>query len=76
MAKKVKSFDFTPVGRPAKYPWDQWLDGGIWELKAGEDFDTEIASFRVQIQANAKRRRGYAQTSVRGNFLYIQFIKR
>ena len=44
MATKLKQFDFTPQsrltnGEKAAYPWEDWFDGDIWEIKAGEDFD-------------------------------------
>lgn len=44
MATKLKSFDFSAPSKltmsdKATYPWDEWLDGDIWELTSGEDFD-------------------------------------
>jgi hypothetical protein len=45
MATKIKEFDFGPQSRLSKrggtdpYPWDQWFDGDVWEIKQGEDFD-------------------------------------
>jgi hypothetical protein len=44
MATKLKTFDFTSpskltVSEKATYPWDEWLDGDIWELRQGEDFE-------------------------------------
>ncbi len=45
MATKIKGFDFGPQSRLSKrggtdpYPWDQWFDGDVWEIKQGEDFD-------------------------------------
>lgn len=44
MATKLKSFDFTAPSKlttsdKATYPWDEWLDGDIWELTHGEDFE-------------------------------------
>ena len=45
MARKLSSFDFsqkstiTPPDSSRRYPWDEWLDGDIWELTFGEDFD-------------------------------------
>jgi|SRR5215467_4767655 len=44
MATRLKTYDFTKVSRlttadKATYPWDDWFDGDIWELKQGDDFD-------------------------------------
>ena len=44
MATKLKSFDFGPQtqltnGEKANYPWEEWFDGDIWEIRADEDFD-------------------------------------
>lgn len=44
MATKLKSFDFTAPSKltmsdKATYPWDEWLDGDVWQLTSGEDFD-------------------------------------
>ena len=37
VARKLDAY--TPStegrGRPPSYPWDQWLDGNIWELTRG-----------------------------------------
>ena len=43
MSRKLKSYDFTQpssltMADKAVYPWDEWFDGDIWELTAGEDF--------------------------------------
>ena len=43
MAHKLKSYDFTQsssltMSDKAVYPWDEWFDGDIWEITAGEDF--------------------------------------
>jgi hypothetical protein len=44
MAEKLTRFDWTAPsrlteGEKAVYPWDEWLDGDIWQLTQGEDFD-------------------------------------
>jgi hypothetical protein len=52
MARKLSEFP-KPVRR-AKYPWDQWLDGSVWELQAGEDYDTTTASMRASASRAAK----------------------
>ena len=44
MAEKLSKFDWTSQsklteGDKAVYPWDDWMDGDIWQLVYGEDFD-------------------------------------
>ena len=43
MAEKLSKFDWTTPSRltegdKAIYPWDEWLDGDIWQLTWDEDF--------------------------------------
>lgn len=39
MAKKLDAFPIK--SREHKYPWHEWTDGGVWEIKKGEDFECE-----------------------------------
>ena len=43
MAKTVENFTPTSATESsrARYPYDQWLDGQIWQLERGEDFGEE-----------------------------------
>lgn len=41
-------------GRATVHPWDEWADGSAWEVKAGEDFDAELESFRTQLYGKAR----------------------
>lgn len=45
--------------RPAKYPWDQWLDGQEWTILRGRDYwgDTEAMVARVRRAASRRRLR-------------------
>jgi len=45
LAEKLRTFDFDKPSEitsseKRNYPWEQWLDGDIWRLEQGEDFDT------------------------------------
>ena len=76
MAKKLSEYKFRTVGRPGLYPWDEWLNGDIWEVKYGEDFWCGTESFRRQVKANA-RRRGYETIlNVRDNTVVFQAIRK
>lgn len=52
MADRLTEFDFTP-GRPRRprppYPLEDWLDGGIWRIWEGEDFEMERRRMRVHL---------------------------
>lgn len=65
MAKVLKSFDFSESGH-SKYPWDQWADGRIWQLRAGEDFTASVPSFRVAAGTWARRNGRKVRISARG----------
>lgn len=63
MARKLKpsEFDFNQqskvtVAEKASYPWDVWLDGEIWELTAGEDFQTHPLMMERIIRTRATGR--------------------
>lgn len=61
MARKLESF---PSAALARYPWDEWLDGSVWELVRGEDFQSKMATFRANAQLQAKRRGGRVRTKL------------
>lgn len=77
MARKVERFPDLP--NQSRYPWDEWLDGGIWELAPGEDFKGKPATFRSVAIGQAKKRGGKAKTRLlRGkdgqpDRMYLQF---
>lgn len=51
MAERLPSWDFSGkhVTAGPKYPYSQWLDGSVWKLKRGKDFDCTITSLRSGI---------------------------
>jgi hypothetical protein len=63
MAEKLETWQFKKTGRGERYPWDQWLDGSIWVLTKGEDFDCTITAIRSGAFAAAARRRIKVRTS-------------
>jgi hypothetical protein len=38
------------------YPWDDWLDGRVWQLNMGFDFPNTPGVFRSQVYYNALQR--------------------
>lgn len=78
MAHRLDSF---PARRTqSRYPWDQLLDGSIWQLIRGEDFSGKPSSFRANAQTQAQKRGGRLNsqlTEVHGQeALVIQFRPR
>ena len=62
MAKVMKRFDF-PTSRRMRYPWDDWLDGQIWELERGKDFVVGLDQMRKNAYNAAWSRGLRARTS-------------
>jgi hypothetical protein len=77
MAIKIRQFPSAPTQNV--YPWDEWLDGGVWELVPGDDFKGKPATFRASAVAQAARRDGKVRTQriVRDGQerLYLQFYR-
>jgi hypothetical protein len=55
MARKLDQF---PLSNAARYPWDEYLDGSVWELTRGEDFDCSLRSIQGAARNQASRRNG------------------
>lgn len=57
MAKVVEKFLFQSGGRGRKqmYPWEEWLDGRIWELKRGNDFNGKAKAMVEQARLRCFR---------------------
>jgi len=78
MAHKVEQFPAVP--ERSKYPWNEWLDGGIWELTQGHDFKGRVTAFRSNARTQAKKRGGKVRARVlkkpnEPERLYIQFYR-
>lgn len=54
------------------YPWDQWLNGDVWELAHGDDFKGSPAHFRNTARAAAQRRGLTVQTRIRDRHVYVE----
>jgi hypothetical protein len=62
MAKVLDEFAFVYPKNAAKYRWDEWLDGRIWQLAAGTDFTIAIGQFRSAAFRAAQVRRLHLRT--------------
>jgi hypothetical protein len=60
MARVIDTF--PAATSQSRYPWDEWLDGRVWELIAGEDFSSKPETIRQNATVQAHRRGGTART--------------
>jgi hypothetical protein len=74
MAKKIEKHKF----RSSKYDWDNWLDGDIWVLTQGEDFEVELSTMRSTILGAAYRKGLRARTTLdmKAKTITIQAFKK
>lgn len=61
-------------GRPAAYPWDEWLDGRTWTVTRGADYDVSEQSFRTALTAAALRRGGTVKAALAEGRVIFRFI--
>lgn len=55
-----------------RYPWLDWLDGNMWELKHGVDFQVAPRAFVQQAHAAARNFRMRVRTRTIGDTVWIQ----
>ena len=72
MAKKLRQMPDKSVGRPAMYDWLKLLNGSVWELSRGVDFDGEPDSFRGTVYSAAARAGLAVTVVVTGDTVTIQ----
>jgi hypothetical protein len=76
MARQLDSFPTPPTRR---YPWEEWLDGHVWELRRGEDFSAKPATVISNARSQAKRRGGIIRTRLGGELgreaIVLQFSR-
>jgi hypothetical protein len=53
--KTLKKFEFKQVAQ-SKYPWDKILDGGIYELSEGTDFDCSTRNMTGKVRSAARKK--------------------
>ena len=77
MPRKLEAF---PPSASSVYPWAQLLDGGPWELVAGEDFAARPSTFIANARAQAKRKGGTIRTRTLvdngGTRVIVQYLRR
>lgn len=71
MARVRKNFQF-PSSRRMKYSWDKWLDGQVWELDRGTDYQVGTEQMRRNVYSAAWSRGIRVRTHRGKNMLTIQ----
>lgn len=74
MAHRLPSYDFPTGGPVSKYPWDEWLDGSVWRLIGGRDFQVPADNFRRHVCTTAKRRGLEVRTTVQDGDVILQAL--
>jgi hypothetical protein len=53
MARRLDSFPDESPRSARRYPWSEWLDGSIWEICRGDDYDVTTENMRVNLHVKA-----------------------
>jgi hypothetical protein len=59
MSRKLERF---PAAATSRYPWDDLLNGEVWELVSGEDFKSKPTTIIQSARVQARRRGGSVRT--------------
>jgi hypothetical protein len=77
MAEKIDTWPLGNKPRREKYPWDDWLDGGVWVLTSPKDFRCKMTSMRDRCYRQAWSRGLNLRTMTTGKKkLIIQALPR
>lgn len=75
MAEMLNDYKWGRKGN-AKYPWDLWLDGNVWKLTKGTDFNCAVESMRLGAVAKAKRIGMRLNVESGEDYVIIQAVKK
>jgi hypothetical protein len=53
MGRRLDEFPEGPGRR--RYPWADWTDGGVWEIRRGEDYDVATENMRTNLHMRAEK---------------------
>ncbi len=75
MAEKLKSFEFKSRSN-STYDWDKFLDGSIYKLAQGKDFecDPKTINTMVRKQANARFKKAKVSVDAEAGTVIIQAV--
>ncbi len=73
--RTLKSFEFTSGGAKGSYDWDKLLDGSIYQLEEGKDFQCEVNTLISMARKQAKKKgKGLRTQKVEGGVV-IQAVE-
>lgn len=52
---KKTSIEWDEPTTRRKYPWDEWTNGEVWQAVEGEDFASNHAVFKTQLNSRAEK---------------------
>lgn len=64
MATTLDEYDFRHRGPIPKYPWREWLDGRIWKIVKGKDYEISTQQMRNSVAGAAARQGKAIRTEV------------
>ena len=50
MAQKLQGFIPAKSGPKYKYPYSEWFDGQVWQLRKGRDFQCETSTMHTSLR--------------------------
>ena len=65
MAKVLSSFEFSAQSSKSRYPWADWADGKIRQLKQSEDFTCKAGALVAMARSYAKKHGKATRASVK-----------
>lgn len=74
MAETLPEFDFR-WRKGSNYPWDEWLNGQIWQLTTGQDFTIAPVSLISSARYEAVDRGMKVRTRRLGEVVVLQAYK-
>jgi hypothetical protein len=67
---------FPAYTSQARHDWPQLLNGDIWQLQRGEDFNGKAKTFVQNARSQAKRRGGTVRTRLLGDETVVLQFRR
>src|SRR4051812_22593140 len=76
MAQRLHQFPGEPGDGQRRYPWAEWTDGSVWEVRRGEDYDVATENMRVNLhmKADALGQKVKTKKIAGGEGLVFQFL--
>jgi hypothetical protein len=76
LARKLEEF---PTAASRRYPWDEWLNGDVWQLDRGDDYSAKTTTVMSNARARARQMGGVVRTRTvtadGRESIIVQFLK-